>query len=93
MSAAGEWKPIDTAPKDGTEILIVMPGGHSDHYHVVIWDDEERAWVSRYHDDWTLTDGQIAACHLLPMWAEINFPPSSLCAPGFGIRQHVEVKP
>jgi hypothetical protein len=77
--AAGAWKPWTTAPKDGTEILLVLPGGHSDHYHAVCWDSGEDAWISRYHEDWKMTEESLRACHLLPMWAEINDPPSSLC--------------
>lgn len=86
MNAAGEWKSITTAPKDGTEILIVMPGGQSDHFHVMYWCSEEERWCSRYTAYLRITEKELAACYLLPMWAEINDPPSSLCA-GPGIVQ------
>lgn len=79
MNATSEWRAMATAPKNGNEILIVLPGGHSDHYHVMYWDGEE-AWLSRYHDDYRITEAALAECHLMPMWAEIHDPPSSLCA-------------
>lgn len=85
------WQPIETAPKDGTDILICMPGGMSDHYYPVCWaepdpedaEDELRetgpAWQCRWKLDMILTEDQIARCHLRPMWQELTAPPTSLC--------------
>lgn len=53
-----DWKPIDTAPKDGRDILICMPGGQSDHYYPVCWDDETGSWTCRYGDLVTLRDSE-----------------------------------
>lgn len=39
-----EWQPIETAPKDGREILVCS------RYQcaVAFWDDEEEAWLTDY---------------------------------------------
>lgn len=73
------WQDINTAPKDGTEILICMPGGQSDHYYVVFWDHDSETWQSRDSDEILLTTEDINACHLRPMWCELEPCPSSLC--------------
>lgn len=35
----GEWRPIETAPRDGTPILVVVVPltGHSPHVQIVSW--------------------------------------------------------
>jgi len=81
-----EWNHISTAPKDGQEILICIPGGHSDSYYVVCWEPENEppCWQSR-DGNTTLTVNSIERCYLQPMWMELPIPPSSLCA-GPGIK-------
>ena len=52
MSRAGEWQPIDTAPRDGTDILLFQPDvdkhGIERFYHALIivgfWDDRYKKW-------------------------------------------------
>ena len=80
--ASMKWQPMAAAPKDGTEILLCTPGGQSDHYHAVFWDDDEAgpAWYSRYHDDWCLTEQELSEYHLAPMWRDLEPPPTSLCS-------------
>ncbi|HZH10601.1 MAG TPA: DUF551 domain-containing protein [Microvirga sp.] len=58
----GEWKPIETAPKDGTKVLAVMPGG----FKSVVWYDAQFAYEyndekgeSDYRGAWT--DGTVAS--------------------------------
>jgi hypothetical protein len=86
-----EWHPIETAPKTGDLILICMPGGQSDHYYPVAWDEPNEqdpddelhatgpAWQCPWKLDMILTEKQIADCHLRPMWCELSAPPTSLC--------------
>ena len=71
-----DWKPIETAPKDGTEILIALPGGHSDHFHVVFWKDD--AWNHRF-SLLRITEAAIQHCDARPSWVELDDPPGSLC--------------
>jgi hypothetical protein len=33
------WMPIETAPKDGTSILVTMAGGGNGPYYVLYWND------------------------------------------------------
>lgn len=72
------WQPIETAPKDGTEILLAMPGGMSDHFYVVYW--HAGAWRSRFDENRvTITDKAISRCYLRPCWVKLDPPPTSLC--------------
>lgn len=38
-----EWKAIDTAPKDGTEVLVSE--GRDLPMYVAYWDDEVERWI------------------------------------------------
>ena len=44
----GKWQPIETAPKDGTAILVA----HSEAAFDVWWSDDENGWVDDCMDDW-----------------------------------------
>jgi len=53
MGGMGTWQPIETAPKDGTELLLFGAfawNGYDDQTMtgstVGRWDSDERAWVA-----------------------------------------------
>lgn len=52
-----EWQPIETAPKDGTEVLVAARYGDSVAYSVAHFDGEEWrdmgdiGWAGMYEDD------------------------------------------
>ena len=56
------WKPIETAPKDGTEILA-----WSDRYGtlVVFWYERKSAWLWTSHD--LEGDEELNATHWMPL--------------------------
>lgn len=61
-----EWQPIETAPRDGTNILIYVPRAAEAgdmatvHWHARGWHASDGAWVSTYgevgHDEWYASD-------------------------------------
>lgn len=48
-SSAQQWQPIETAPKDGSSIMMLVSGSPSP-YCVGSWDsDDEKWWPNTYH--------------------------------------------
>jgi hypothetical protein len=80
MSKAGDkhwdWQPIETAPKDGSRILISLPGGHWDDFYVVRW--EEGNWMPTGEGK-AITEQRILRCYTRPSWVKLDDPPGSLC--------------
>lgn len=66
-----QWRPIETAPKDGTPILALSDTNDGSYEHVVVWHNKHMAypWQFGY-------DGAIAA-HRLAYWMPLPPPPSS----------------
>ena len=64
-----DWKPIATAPKDGTSILVTMAGGVDGPYYVLFWNDS-------YFED--ASSGEGPSMDHLTHWAYLPAPP-----PGF----------
>jgi hypothetical protein len=57
MTTTNEWQPIETAPKDGNDILLCHAGG--DSMVVAFWDEDgtklarwQTADGVAYHEDW-----------------------------------------
>lgn len=60
-----EWQPIETAPKDGTRILVFVPDGRSDEpgQHLVSW--YCNTWVITTDErDWTFV---LEPTHWMPL--------------------------
>lgn len=55
-----QWQPIETAPKDGTEILIFQPA--FEKYGVKSWQRERIAVVSWQHFGWSIDHVSGAEC-------------------------------
>jgi hypothetical protein len=64
------WQPIETAPKDGNEILVKVRG--QDTYVVVAWDDEDGK--SPIHP-WATLDGPNYHADTFSHWMKIPEPP------------------
>ena len=66
------WQPIETAPKDGTPILIYsglrvdVPLGHVDH--------EKSIYISSFDGDWWIWDGNFGAEYAYEPTHWMNLP-------------------
>lgn len=47
----GEWRPIETAPKDG-KLILVCVAGSKETVSVGYWDDGEREWTDDVKPFW-----------------------------------------
>lgn len=67
-----EWRTIDSAPKDGTEILaFARTHEGSEMYQVVYWDDAGSADYA-----WKVTDGPSYYRAIFIYWQPLPPPPS-----------------
>lgn len=51
----GEWQPIETAPKDGTDIVVGCGPWHDPLYGIACWDGALEGWQIWFTDkvvDW-----------------------------------------
>jgi hypothetical protein len=92
-AASGVWQEMATAPRNGEDILICVPGA-TDHWFVVSWEADEGEldagqWVS---GDGTpaFTDETLASGHLRPMWQALTHCPTSLCSAPLGSSSEYE---
>jgi len=47
MREALEWQPIETAPKDGSEVLgVYKPESYSADYSIIRWNERRKTWVA-----------------------------------------------
>lgn len=64
-----KWQKIETAPKDGTYILLLCPSGYTTTPHRIM----VGCWIEGYRDDWIdhandrVTDGGESPTHWLPL--------------------------
>lgn len=65
---AGGWQPIETAPKDGTEILGIQYHGRFSDPGIVRWDDSDQEW-------WDMDADQYG---FPTHWQPLPAPPSRL---------------
>ena len=68
---ANEWQLIETAPKDGTQILVYDPNPFLDPYSVftVAWDTQRKYWVE--------TTGEGYAVYYPTHWMYTPEPPQN----------------
>lgn len=55
------WQPIETAPKDGTEIIAIDDRGE---YFVAFWHEASEGWYFGLFDE---VDGKIKPTHWMPL--------------------------
>lgn len=66
---AEQWQPIETAPKDGTFILLLGDSGYISTPHRI----EVGRWITNYRDWWVtidgsaFTDGGVEPTHWMPL--------------------------
>jgi hypothetical protein len=68
-----DWQPIETAPKDGTQILSYGLGGDQD-LAVIAWDTRGKSW---FLCDGDQRDNWIGVTH----WMSLPLPPSQATNP------------
>lgn len=69
------WQPIETAPKDGTSILVAAPGGVVTE---ASWSSRDNGWFDAYglrEDPWE--GNKLHPTH----WMPLPEPPPALAAP------------
>lgn len=65
-----EWQPIETAPKDGTNILVFTPKGKA---RAGVVCGIHCGWWTTLFDEWTTSDGD---CEMDPThWMPLPEPP------------------
>ena len=71
------WKPIETAPKDGTEILACWVQEHGSMYFVAgaFWEQGCEETDGEPH--WRDTYGEILADDILTHWMPLPEPPEA----------------
>jgi hypothetical protein len=81
LLSATEWKPIETAPRDGTPILLWAPDYFENDPHADVgeWSDRVGAWSSEVG---MMEDGPIGddpdLCNGPDNWMPLPLPPSPL---------------
>lgn len=61
--AAMQWRPIETAPKDGTPLLLLWPDA-AEKMAVMWWDDYCGGWMG-YYDG--INPGRMPPTHWMPL--------------------------
>ena len=75
-----EWQPIETAPKDGTRVLLYRPGGWPSA-RVTVGNYSDERYHTRPRPYWThdleRMEGKVATRHRQPThWMPLPAPPA-----------------
>lgn len=77
-----EWKPIETAPKDGTFVLLYSPDAKEPSifvgYFISHVDGDE--WFSEWHDAWVDDGAKVISDVTLTHWMPLPERPEPLTA-------------
>lgn len=69
-----DWHPIETAPKDGTCIMVYVPGDYANAYVVVQWDMNEYSGECR---GWLEAEGERWSAYEPSHWMPLPPPPTT----------------
>ena len=70
-----EWQPIETAPKDGTKVLLFVDTGYEARIHPGKWNDDRYAKRPRPYWDYLYFQTMDSRDHQPTHWMPLPAPP------------------